>query len=106
MKYETGWLGPDGTFVQCNTMEHIAVARNLVEKFGYQDFDISCDEVLMNHGWVHITISMLFGHEFHIYWAKHLTEVQKQFLRPYFEQDYMPISRTTRYDWEYEIEGN
>lgn len=99
MSYETGWLAPDGTFFQCDVMDHIAVADELVEKFGYHDINCRNDDILMNHGWVHISISF-FCHEFRIYWDKHLTELQKSFLKPYFEQDYMPIPAITKDEWE------
>lgn len=102
MDYKTGWLAPDGTFFPCETYEHIYWAREIVEKYHYQSMSEPADEILMNKGWVQISISMLLGHKFVIYWDKHLTDYQKNFLKPYFEQAYMSINESTLWAWEEE----
>lgn len=103
MSYDTGWLAPDGTFIKCDVYDHIYVADKIVEDYGYQlSGFFPSDEILMHKGWVHITISMFMGHKFNIHWEKPLTDYQKNFLKPYFEQDYMPIGKITLMAWEEE----
>ncbi len=82
-----GWLSPNGELIKCDFMDHSKVADELVEKYKYpstrEDYYRS-DDVLMRNGWVHITMSM-FNHKLHIYWDKYLTDLQKIYLKPIFE---------------------
>lgn len=99
---ELGWLDINGIFYPCDLYDHIFVASQLVRDYNYNfDPGDSEDEVLMRHGWVHITRSV-FDYELRIYWDKHLTNAQKNFLKEYFEQDDFPISKICKYEWEEE----
>lgn len=95
---ELGWLSPNGDFYPCDLYDHIMIAEKLVEFYKYPE-TYSGDIVLMNHGWVHITSAYGYS-ELHIYWDKHLTDYQKNFLKKYFEQDEFPISRISKVEWE------
>lgn len=100
-----GWLGPDGIFFECHNGDHVAVADYIVERYGYPHSlpnAVDVDDVLLNKGWVHITVSSFFSHEWHIYWNKPLTEYQKNFLKPYFEDGEIPVSEAAKACWEME----
>lgn len=101
---KTGWLAPDGTFIYCKTQDHFYMANEIAEKYGYlQPLGISVDDLIMNYGWVHISISTFLSHEWHIWWNKPLTEYQKNFLRPYFEESEIPVSIGAQACWEREL---
>lgn len=99
--FSTGWLSPDGSFVQCGTYEHLAIAKSLVDKYYPNDPNTHNDDILYNNGWVHITISQL-DHAYRIGWSKYLTEYQKQFLKRYFESDIIVISKFDIIKWRLE----
>lgn len=112
MRYEelnTGWLAPDGSFFQCYSYDHLEEAREIVDKLGYPDINsegkrIHADDNLMAHGWCYIGISCFMCHEWRIGWKKFLTEYQKQFLRPYFEESDLPVNEFAVMKWERETE--
>ena len=112
MRYEeldTGWLAPDGSFFKCHSYDHIAEAREIVDKLGYSDISpegkrIHADDNLMSHGWCYIGISCFMCHEWRIGWNKFLTEYQKQFLKPYFEESDLPVNEFAVMKWERETE--
>ena len=94
---KTGWLSPTGEWFPCPIYDHIYVARWLSGE------DRRADDVLINRGWVKISISQLGRKEWRIYWHYRLglTPEQKQFLKPYFEPDSdFPIDALTRDYWE------
>lgn len=97
---KTGWLSPTGEWFPCPVYDHIYWARKLSGE------DRRADDVLINRGWVKISITQLGRREWRIYWGRqHLTPEQKQFLRPYFEPDSdYPIDELTRSFWEDENE--
>lgn len=78
-----GWLSRS-EFYPCDIMDHVWEAERLCREYGYVSVNSRPDDVLMDHGWVHITRSAFSG-EYRIYWDKHLNEYQKSFLRPYME---------------------
>lgn len=66
MEYEhkIGWLDPTGTMIECGHSDHIATARTLVDLYHYQNPDhLPEDDVLLKHGWVHVTMSLLGNRE-------------------------------------------
>ena len=77
---KTGWLSPTGEWFPCEVYDHIYVARRLA------DTTIRADEVLINRGWVQISISQLGRKEWRIYWHRHihLSPEQKKFFRTIF----------------------
>ena len=77
-----GWLSPT-EFFPCKLCEHTYVAHEFCEKLGYT-YDSCPNDVLIEHGWVHITKSIFFG-DYHIFWQKKLNDYQRNFLRPYME---------------------
>ena len=111
---QTGWVAKDGSFYPCETYEHVSVAENLIKKLKlprmenhdrYLGVDAP-DDVLLHHGWVRITRSLLFSKEQNIYWEKRLTSDQISFLMPYFEENDEVISETSKMRWEYELDCN
>ena len=98
---QTGWLAPNGDFYKCSLYEHIDTAIEIVEKL-----NMCCpvrhfaDKLLMDNGWVQITRSLLGVKEQSIYWDKFLTEAQKTFLRPYFEENDENVSYVSKLLWE------
>lgn len=104
---ELGWLAPDGTMIECQLMEHIYVAEEIAERLGWKEIDIDgnrvyADQFLMNHGFVHITRSLLFGHDYHIFHDKHFTQAQKDWLRPRIEENLEYISKGSLISWQWE----
>jgi len=90
---KTGWLSPDGELYECSSYDHVSTAHEIIDRFniacGLDDKlrTIPDDDILLQHGWVYIGISCFLCHEWRIGWTKFLTEYQKEFLRPYFEDE-------------------
>lgn len=97
----TGWLSPDGKFIECEYYNHFNKARHICEKYNYPDAQkelladgsytyADAEEILLNHGWVQISVSS-FANQFEIYWNvyRRLNKIQREFLEPY-----MIINRT------------
>lgn len=99
---QTGWLDTAGKFYPCETFEHIAVAEEICGTCYIAA--LSADDVLMNSGWVKITRSMLGMKEQNIFWEKHLTNSQIEFLRPYFEENDENVSDVSKMRWEWELD--
>ena len=83
IEFKLGWLSPDGELVECNSFDHISSACEICGN--------APDDVLLAHGWLHLTYSML-DHEYRIYYAYfnhvRLTEAQKAYIRPFKEMGY------------------
>ena len=102
---QTGWLAPNGDFYECAVFDHIEAARDIVDKISVQrNGKHHPDEILLSAGWVQITRSLLGAKEQNIFWERFLTEYQKQFLRPYFEENDEPVSSVAVMRWEYEMD--
>ena len=105
---DLGWLSPTGEFIKCNLMDHLFIAKEIADKLKYPVYDnakdrmIHDDDRLYNHGWAHITRSLLGAHEYIINWTQHLTSEQKRYLRPIFEDNNISIDRISRFEWEEE----
>ena len=100
---QTGWLAPNGDFYECAVFDHIDTARNILDKLTVErNGKHYPDEILLSAGWVQITRSLLGIKEQNIFWEKFLTEYQKQFLRPYFEENDEPISFVALMKWQNE----
>ena len=100
---QTGWLAPNGDFYPCTLYEHIEVARDIIDKMAIQrNGKYHPDEILLSAGWVQITRSLLGVKEQSIYWDNFLTEYQKAFLRPYFEENDEKVSDISKMKWEME----
>lgn len=100
----TGWLAPNGTLYNCDICDHFYLASKIVKIFDYNfNSTESNEDLLLKHGWVRITRSLMSG-EYVIYWDNFLTEYQKNYLKPYFEDDTIKISKSCRLDFEEEME--
>jgi hypothetical protein len=100
---QTGWLAPNGDFYPCAVFDHIGIAEDIISKLNVTMNDrYHPDDVLLSAGWVQITRSLLGIKEQNIFWEKFLTEYQKQFLLPYFEENDEPLSSTSKMKWEFE----
>lgn len=94
---------------KCHSYDHIAKAKEIVDKLGYSYIGpegkrVHADDNLMAHGWCYIGISCFMYHEWRIGWEKFLTEYQKQFLKPYFEESDLPVNDFAVMKWEQETE--
>lgn len=94
---QTGWLSPNGDFYPCGVYEHMSIAREILN----DETANRADDKLTDFGFVSISISQLGNKEWRIYWKHFLTEPQKNFLKPYFEDD-MAVGITTKMRWERE----
>lgn len=96
---QTGWLSPTGEFIKCDTCDHIYVARQLTGD-GYR-----ADDLLLKRGYVQISRSLMGEREQAIYYdLRHvLTPEQIMFLRPYFEDNDIPVSDVAQQRWEMEV---
>ena len=95
---KTGWLSPTGEWFPCEVYDHIFVARRLSGE------DHRADDILINRGWVKISISQWPTKRWSIWWRHfYLTPEQKQFLEPYFAPDSeLPVNDFERDYWEEE----
>lgn len=94
---ETGWLSPNGTFTQCSVYDHIRAAYEIL------GIDTSRpDEKLHDAGYAEITISQLGVKEWRVYWKNFLTEEQKNFLKPYFEDEDRSMAYVSKMRWDKE----
>ena len=84
-----GWLSPDGKLYECDYQDHIIQAEKLCEEYNYTDINEIKDDVLLSHNWVHLTMTTYITHSWMILWNYdlHLTIEQKQFLKPYIEEN-------------------
>ena len=102
---QTGWLDPNGDFYPCAVFEHVALAEDIVNDLELVSATTyHADDVLLKHGWVQITRSLLGMKEQNIFWERYLTEYQKNFLKPYFEENDGPVSPIAIMRWEYEMD--
>lgn len=98
--HKIGWLSPNGDLYECARYAHIEMAFQIADELNYV-VQLSADETLLSKGWVHISIS-LHPQEWHIVWDRFLSETQKQFLRPYFEESNLPVSFASQMLWDME----
>lgn len=92
-----GWLLSSGQFIPCKPYEHRAVAEELVN--GVVPYTVA-DDYLLDHGCVKIYIGSFFDHKWHISWKGFLSEAQKLYLRPIFEDVQNDIDVYCRECWE------
>lgn len=105
-KRPIGFLSPYGEYIACDMYEHISVARDICRANGWSDYG-NHEDILLQHGYAHMTLSLLGKKEYHVYWEHFLTAEQKHWLQPIFEieddKDIIPISPITRYEFEEEL---
>ena len=94
---QTGWLSPTGEWHPCETYEHTSYASRVLN---------SSESRLENTGWVKITRSAMGIREQKIYWdLRHtLTPEQVRFLRPYIEENDIPVDELVKYRFRKETE--
>lgn len=103
---QTGWLDPNGDFYPCEVFDHIGMAEDIVNDLGLVSrTKYHADEILLQNGWVQITRSLLGIKEQNIFWERFLTEYQKNFLKPYFEENDEPVCGIAIMKWEYEMDN-
>lgn len=90
----TGWLAPDGEFIECSTEDHMRIAEELAGKLNIDGEDCRADDVLIEHGWIRISFIMFFGHGYVFSGAHHSSDSQKLFLRKYFDEQKGWIARS------------
>lgn len=100
---QTGWLAPNGDFYPCDTYDHSDVATSLVRQLNLPiGWKYHEDEVLLESGWVKISRSAVGVKEQKVYWDNFLTDYQKNFLRPYFEENDIPMCGVCQTKWDKE----
>lgn len=103
---QTGWLDTAGGFYPCEVFDHVVEAERIVRNLGLvSGTKYHADEILLNNGWVQITRSLIGRKEQNIFWNRFLTEYQKNFLKPYFEENDEPISSVAIIKWEREMDN-
>lgn len=95
---KTGWLSPNGDFYECGVYEHFSLARAILK----DSYEKHPDDELFSLGFAEITISQLGVKAWNVYWSHFLTEQQKNFLKPYFEDEKLPVGGVTKMRWEME----
>lgn len=55
-----GWLTPKAELIKCNAYGHLDTARCLVKEFGYPVNDKSFDDVLLENGWIRISMQTFY----------------------------------------------
>lgn len=94
--------------MQSGSYDHISVAHDIVNEYKYTSNllePIPDDALLLNHGWVHISISNIPVKQYCIYWnyRRKLTHEQRCFLEPYF-QDVSYVSPIALMNWEWDTD--
>lgn len=104
---DLGWLSPTGEFIKCGWGDHTAVADEIVRlrSFNGNFYSVRAEEMLLHYGWAKITMSLLGFKSQRIYWDRHLTPEQIQFLRPYFDDNPFPVDANTEIQWEKELDN-
>lgn len=100
-----GWLSPLGGLYDCEEYEHLSLARDIVESYLYNRDNnrYDYDTILLERGWAHITYSCTMNC-YIVDWDNFLTSYQKNYLKPFFEDETININRTTRLLFEEELE--
>lgn len=99
-----GWLSPDGEMIEVDYMQHLYVAGELCKKYyGIEELYVP-DEILLEHGWVHLTMTTFINYEYHVIWkyGGHLTEAQKEYLKPVILEDLNWLNKSCKMDLEEE----
>lgn len=99
-----GWLSPSGELVECCSYDHIAAAKEIADTRGMAAA-WHPDDALMGAGWAYIGLSSFGTRELRIGWGKFLTDYQKNFLKPYFENEFIPVNGVAMMRWA-EENGN
>jgi len=75
-----GWLTPKADLIKCNEYGHLDTARHLVKEFNYPTNNKQFDEVLLDNGWIRISMQTFFDKGYMIWLPKHITAYQHDFL--------------------------
>lgn len=105
-KLPLGWLSTSGDFIECDRCDHIFYAEEILKRIcpvSYTYYNSRPDDGLLELGYVKISLSIVGRKEYLIYWNRHLTDSQKEFLIPYFESDMISFNSKAR--WEYECDS-
>lgn len=97
-KLHTGFLSPTGEFYPCDYMEHMTVAKEILETLYPDEWFIDPEDILRRNGWVDIHKS-LPTKQYSFYWDPrgNLTPEQKHIIRPIVEENTGDISSNSMY---------
>lgn len=101
-----GWLSPEGRLHECDFMDHIHTAEEIARGLGAPS-DARHDDWLLEHGWVHLTVSSIVDHGWMVifpYNRENLTEWQHKYLKPFIEDNLNFIANACKTDLRYEFE--
>ena len=82
-----GWLAPDGTLIECKDHAHLDEARNILKHFDIVNDDGRPDQVLIDKGWIRISL-MTYGDTGLTFWGTtHITPLQRMMLETIANQE-------------------
>ena len=85
---ETGWLSPSGEFIECEPRNHLSIADDIAQNLNISNADCCSDDVLLEHGWIRISILSFFERGFCFSHLKETaSENQRIFLRDFYERN-------------------
>lgn len=83
----TGWLSPSGEFIECEPRDHLGVADDIAQSLNIYDNNYNSDDVLLEYGWIRISILSFFEHGFHFSFIKdNASESQRLFLHDFYDK--------------------
>lgn len=93
--------------IKCDYTDHLNVAEKIIHtRYCGQNFNEQIsDDFLIEKNWVKITMVHYDTIKLVVLWKYdgHLTEYQKQYLKPYIEQDWNWLSRASKADLKEEL---
>lgn len=88
-----GWLAPDGSLIECKDHAHLDEARSILKHFGIANDDWRPDQVLINRGWIRISL-MTYGDTGLTFWGSdHITPFQRMALETIANQEREAFSK-------------
>ena len=99
---DTGWLSPSGEFIECEPRDHLSVADGIAQNLDIYDDDCNSDDVLLEFGWIRISILEFLEYGFVFYFVKdNASENQRLFLRDFYDKHREWISQQGMRDLYY-----
>ena len=99
---DTGWLSPSGEFIECEPRDHLSVADDIAQNLDIYDDDCNSDDVLLEFGWIRISILEFFERGFHFPFVKeNASENQRLFLHDFYDKHREGISQQGMKDLYY-----
>jgi len=91
-----GWLTPKAELIKCNQYGHLDTARCLVKEFGYPINDRPFDDILLDNGWIRISMQTFYDKGYMIWLPKHITAYQQDFLDDMLDHVYDKLCKVAK----------